>query len=185
MTQYTPSKYRPDIDGLRAIAVLSVVIYHAFKNTLKGGFVGVDIFFVISGFLITGILIKSLDNQSVMGGNTNLSILHRLISFYARRVRRIFPILIVVLLTCITAGWLIMTPNEYQLLGKHIAGGAVYISNILLWKESGYFDVSSEVKPLLHLWSLGIEEQFLHGNRVGLEDLQQIAHIAVDLLQAA
>ena len=160
MTQYTPSKYRPDIDGLRAIAVLSVVIYHAFKNTLKGGFVGVDIFFVISGFLITGILIKSLDNQSVMGGNTNLSILHRLISFYARRVRRIFPILIVVLLTCITAGWLIMTPNEYQLLGKHIAGGAVYISNILLWKESGYFDVSSEVKPLLHLWSLGIEEQF-------------------------
>lgn len=94
------------------------------------------------------------------GGKSNFSILHRIISFYARRVRRIFPILIVVLLTCITAGWLIMTPNEYQLLGKHIAGGSVYISNILLWKESGYFDVSSEVKPLLHLWSLGIEEQF-------------------------
>ena len=162
MTQYTPSKYRPDIDGLRAIAVLSVVIYHAFKNTLKGGFVGVDIFFVISGFLITGILIKSLDNQAVTGGGkTNLSILlHRLISFYARRVRRIFPVLIVVLLSCIVAGWFIMTPDEFKLLGKHIAGGAVYISNIILWKEVGYFDISSDLKPLLHLWSLGIEEQF-------------------------
>lgn len=149
-------------DGLRAIAVLSVVIYHAFKNTLKGGFVGVDIFFVISGFLITGILIKSLDNQAVTGGGkTNLSILlHRLISFYARRVRRIFPVLIVVLLSCIFAGWLIMSPDEYRLLGKHIAGGSVYISNFILWFEAGYFDVSSETKPLLHLWSLGIEEQF-------------------------
>lgn len=157
------AKYRADIDGLRAIAVLAVVFYHATKNLLNGGFVGVDVFFVISGFLITGILIKSFSNQKVnimRGGRASSSIVHGLISFYARRVRRIFPILIVVLISCIIAGWFLMTPDEYQLLGKHIAGGSVYISNIILWKESGYFDISSEVKPLLHLWSLGIEEQF-------------------------
>lgn len=94
------------------------------------------------------------------GVKPNFPILHRLISFYARRVRRIFPVLIVVLLSCIAAGWLIMSPDEYRLLGKHIAGGSVYISNFILWLEAGYFDVSSDTKPLLHLWSLGIEEQF-------------------------
>lgn len=94
------------------------------------------------------------------GGKASLSIVHIIISFYARRVRRIFPVLIAVLISCIVAGCLFMTPDEFQLLGKHIAGGSVYISNIVLWMESGYFDVESEVKPLLHLWSLGIEEQF-------------------------
>lgn len=94
------------------------------------------------------------------GGKASLSITHKLISFYARRVRRIFPVLIVVLISCIVAGCLFMTPDEFQLLGKHIASGSIYISNIVLWKEVGYFDVESEVKPLLHLWSLGIEEQF-------------------------
>lgn len=94
------------------------------------------------------------------GGKASLSIVHQIISFYARRVRRIFPVLIAVLISCIVAGCLFMTPDEFQLLGKHIAGGSVYISNIVLWMESGYFDVESEVKPLIHLWSLGIEEQF-------------------------
>lgn len=163
MIQYKKSSYRPDIDGLRAIAVLAVVFYHAAINTVRGGFIGVDVFFVISGFLITGILIKTLSNQSIDEEGkrqANLTIMRNIISFYARRVRRIFPVLIIVLISCFLAGWLFMTPDEYELLGKHIAGGSVYLSNIVLWMESGYFDVESEVKPLLHLWSLGIEEQF-------------------------
>lgn len=156
--QYSPSKYRPDIDGLRAVAVLAVVLYHASKHLLKGGFVGVDIFFVISGYLITGILIKTFDRQR--NGEQGISPLFGLISFYARRVRRIFPVLIVVLICCIIFGRIFLFPDEYELLGKHIAAGSVYISNLVLWQESGYFDVSSDLKPLLHLWSLGIEEQF-------------------------
>ncbi|SFS85886.1 Peptidoglycan/LPS O-acetylase OafA/YrhL, contains acyltransferase and SGNH-hydrolase domains [Succinivibrio dextrinosolvens] len=160
MPNYLPAKYRPDVDGLRAIAVMAVVIYHASKDLLSGGFTGVDIFFVISGFLITGILLKSLDPNRNDINNPAASTFRSIISFYARRVRRIFPVLIVVLLCCITAGWIIMTPDEYSLLGKHIAAGSVYISNLVLWSEAGYFDVFSEVKPLLHLWSLGIEEQF-------------------------
>ncbi|SFS85830.1 Peptidoglycan/LPS O-acetylase OafA/YrhL, contains acyltransferase and SGNH-hydrolase domains [Succinivibrio dextrinosolvens] len=161
MSQYVPSKYRPDIDGLRAIAVLSVVIYHASKHFLRGGFVGVDIFFVISGYLITGILLKNfgyVGNPSVNGNS--FSSLRALVSFYARRVRRIFPVLIVVLITCLVFGHFFLFADEFELLGKHVAAGSVYISNLVLWQEAGYFDLSSDLKPLLHLWSLGIEEQF-------------------------
>lgn len=142
-------KYRPDIDGLRAIAVLSVVGFHAFPGWVKGGFIGVDVFFVISGFLISGIIYENLDK-----GEFTLR------EFYARRIRRIFPALILVMVACLVFGWFALLTDEYKQLGRHIAGGASFISNFLLWQESGYFDNSAETKPLLHLWSLGIEEQF-------------------------
>ena len=141
--------YRPDVDGLRAVAILLVIIFHAFPKFLRGGFIGVDIFFVISGYLITSIILK---NQS----QNNFSLL----DFYSRRIKRIFPALIVVLTFCLVAGWFILLGNEYELLGKHIAAGSIYISNFVLQSEAGYFDIDSELKPLLHLWSLAIEEQF-------------------------
>ena len=148
-----PVHYRPDIDGLRAVAVLSVVLYHAFPKTINGGFIGVDIFFVISGFLISGILYRNLLSRETPGSV-------RLLNFYIRRIRRIFPVLIVVLLSVLTAGFLLLTPDELKMLGKHIAGGAGYVSNLVLWSEAGYFDKTASLKPLLHLWSLGVEEQF-------------------------
>jgi peptidoglycan/LPS O-acetylase OafA/YrhL len=141
--------YRADIDGLRAIAILSVIAFHAAPGLLPGGFVGVDVFFVISGFLITGIILKALIRDSFS-----------FVDFYARRIRRIFPALIVVLLSVWALGWLKLLPDEYASLTKHIAAGSVYVSNLLLFNESGYFDPSAELKPLLHLWSLGVEEQF-------------------------
>lgn len=148
------SNYRSDIDGLRAIACISVVLFHAFPNILRGGFIGVDIFFVISGFLISSILYRHLFDANQPG---NIHI----IDFYIRRVRRIFPALIAVLLTTLALGWFILLPDEYRLLGKHTIGGATYINNLMLYKESSdYFNPSSNAKPLLHLWSLGIEEQF-------------------------
>lgn len=141
--------YRPDIDGLRAIAVILVILFHAFPNAVPGGFVGVDIFFVISGYLISTILYSNL-------AANRFSIL----DFYSRRIRRIFPALSIVLAACLILGWFILLPDEYAQLGKHIAGGAGFIQNFLLWNESGYFDVNGDTKPLLHLWSLGVEEQF-------------------------
>ncbi|MEF2913256.1 MAG: acyltransferase, partial [Succinivibrio sp.] len=129
-------------------------MYHAFPTVLIGGFTGVDIFFVISGFLISSILFRELANPQ-NPGKINIT------DFYIRRIRRIFPALIAVLITCLTLGYFVLFPDEYALLGKHTAGGAVYINNILLYKESGnYFDVAANAKPLLHLWSLGVEEQF-------------------------
>jgi peptidoglycan/LPS O-acetylase OafA/YrhL len=141
--------YRPDIDGLRAVAVLSVVAFHAFPTLMKGGFVGVDVFFVISGFLISTTVFENLDRDSFSFRE-----------FYSRRITRIFPSLIVVLIACFTLGWFALLANEYKQLGKHIAAGAVFFSNFILWNEAGYFDNSAETKPLLHLWSLAIEEQF-------------------------
>jgi peptidoglycan/LPS O-acetylase OafA/YrhL len=141
--------YRPDIDGLRALAVLAVVVYHAFPGLMPGGFVGVDVFFVISGFLISGIILDDLAQ-----GNFTFR------AFYARRIRRIFPALFMVLAAVLIFGWFALLPDEYTALGKHVFGGAAFISNILFWREAGYWDVSAQVKPLLHLWSLGIEEQF-------------------------
>lgn len=141
--------YRPDIDGLRALAILPVVLFHAFPNLLPGGFIGVDIFFVISGYLITSILLKDIEAGS-----------YSIKTFYARRIRRIFPALSIVLLSCLALGWIVLTAVEYRALGKHAAGGAGFIANIMFWKEAGYFDAAGDTKPLLHLWSLGIEEQF-------------------------
>lgn len=142
-------KYRADIDGLRAVAVLSVLAFHAFPAWFKGGFVGVDIFFVISGFLISSIIFENLSQNKFS-----------FFEFYARRVKRIFPALSLVLLSCLIVGWFVLLANEYEQLGSHVAAGAGFVSNFILWGESGYFDSAAELKPLLHLWSLGIEEQF-------------------------
>jgi peptidoglycan/LPS O-acetylase OafA/YrhL len=142
-------KYRPDIDGLRALAVLAVIAFHAFPAQASGGFIGVDIFFVISGYLISTIIFENLDK-----GTFKFS------EFYARRIARIFPALILVLVASFTFGWFVLLADEFKQLGKHIAAGAGFISNLVLWQEVGYFDNSAETKPLLHLWSLGIEEQF-------------------------
>ena len=143
------NKYRPDIDGLRAIAVLSVVAFHAFPGLIKGGFIGVDIFFVISGFLISSIIFREIDKQQFS-----------IINFYSRRIKRIFPALATVLFASLLLGWFVLFADEYAQLGKHAAAGAVFISNFMLLSEAGYFDTASDTKPLLHLWSLGIEEQF-------------------------
>jgi peptidoglycan/LPS O-acetylase OafA/YrhL len=149
MTVDPPDDYRADLDGLRGVAILSVIGFHAFPDLVRGGFVGVDVFFVISGYLISSVIFRSLS-----AGRFTLS------AFYARRVRRLFPALIVVLVACAAAGWFTLLANEYEQLGKHIAGGAGFSSNLVLWSESGYFDPAAELKPLLHLWSLGVEEQF-------------------------
>jgi peptidoglycan/LPS O-acetylase OafA/YrhL len=145
--QNTHPAYRPDIDGLRAIAVLAVVLFHAFPGTVSGGFVGVDVFFVISGFLITGIIAAEMDT----GG---FSFAH----FYARRIRRLFPALIIVLAACLIFGWYALLTDEYRMLGKHAFMASIFASNFAFWNEAGYFDTA--VKPLLHLWTLGVEEQF-------------------------
>jgi peptidoglycan/LPS O-acetylase OafA/YrhL len=143
------TSYRPDIDGLRAVAVAAVLIFHAFPQRVPGGFVGVDIFFVISGFLISGIILKELEN-----GRFTIA------GFYARRIRRIFPALALVLATTLALGWALLSPDEFQQLSRHTLGGAGFVSNLMLWRESGYFNPDGQWKPLLHLWSLGIEEQF-------------------------
>ena len=126
-----------------------MVLFHAFPGLIRGGFIGVDIFFVISGYLISTIIFENLDRGSFSFRE-----------FYVRRIKRIFPALIVVLLACFAFGWFALLADEFNQLGKHIAAGAGFVSNIVLWGEAGYFDNSAETKPLLHLWSLGIEEQF-------------------------
>lgn len=147
--QPSQADYRPDIDGLRAFAVMSVVVFHAFPSLLPGGFVGVDIFFVISGFLISGIMFRALDAKRFSFRE-----------FYARRVNRIFPALIFVLLATYAFAWYVLFNDELKQLGNHLSRAAAFLSNFILWHESGYFDNAAETKPLLHLWSLAIEEQF-------------------------
>jgi peptidoglycan/LPS O-acetylase OafA/YrhL len=147
--QLTHPSYRRDIDGLRAVAVLSVLAFHAFPTALTGGFVGVDIFFVISGYLISSIIFENLEQHHFS-----------YVEFYARRIRRIFPALAVVLVFTYIVGWWLLFPEEFRALGKHTAAGAGFLANLFLYMERGYFDSSAEVKPLLHLWSLGVEEQF-------------------------
>ena len=142
-------KYRADIDGLRAIAVSSVLLCHALPSALPGGFIGVDIFFVISGYLITLILIGDLDKNRFS-----------IIRFYDRRVRRIFPALITVILFTWVVGWALLFRPEFATLGRHIVASTLFSENLILWGESSYFDVSSHQKMLMHLWSLAIEEQF-------------------------
>ncbi|ABD05013.1 Acyltransferase 3 [Rhodopseudomonas palustris HaA2] len=141
--------YRSDIDGLRAIAVLLVIAFHAFPHSVRGGFVGVDVFFVISGFLITSIIC-----QARRSGDFSFAV------FYARRINRIFPALALVLITCAVAGWFLLFPVDYRDAGKAIGFGAAFLSNLALLHGAGYFETSSELDPLLHLWSLGVEEQF-------------------------
>lgn len=149
MTNKPHLSYRSDIDGLRAVAILSVIIYHAFPEFIPGGFIGVDVFFVISGFLISSIIFKNLRTNSFS-----------YLDFYIRRVKRIFPALIFVLNIIIVIGYFILLPDEFESLGKHIIAGTTFISNIILWKEVDYFNTAAELKPFLHLWSLAIEEQY-------------------------
>jgi peptidoglycan/LPS O-acetylase OafA/YrhL len=145
----TTVNYRADIDGLRAIAVIAVVGFHAFPGFLPGGYVGVDVFFVISGFLISRIIFTALEKDKFS-----------YLDFYSRRIRRIFPALAIILAFSLVVGWFVFLPREYAMLGRHVAAGAAFIANLIFWSEAGYFDLASHTKPLLHLWSLGIEEQF-------------------------
>ena len=141
--------YRPDIDGLRGIAVGLVLLYHAFPNIRSGGFVGVDVFFVISGYLISSIVLTGL-----RAGRFSL------LEFYRRRVRRIVPALLAVIASCSIVGWFLLLPNEWRWLGRSITWCALFLANIFFATTGGYFDRTAELNPLLHLWSLGVEEQF-------------------------
>jgi peptidoglycan/LPS O-acetylase OafA/YrhL len=141
--------YRPEIEYLRAFAVLSVMVYHFFPELLPGGFIGVDVFFVISGFLISRILVEEIQSGRF-----------RLLEFYRRRIRRIFPALTLVMGFLLASGWFLLFSDEYANLGKHLVTSALFLQNVQLYRESGYFDAAAETKPLLHLWSLSIEEQF-------------------------
>ena len=141
--------YRSDIDGLRAVAILSVVVYHAVRDLAPGGFIGVDVFFVISGFLISGIVLR--------GSNSGT---FSFVEFYRGRIRRILPALIIVLAATWAIGWFVLGSGEYLALGRQISAAAVFASNLLLLQSAGYFAPSADLNPLLHLWSLAIEEQF-------------------------
>lgn len=144
------AQYRPEIDGLRAIAVLSVLLYHVGAPGFSGGYVGVDVFFVISGYLITRLIKEEID----LTGQFSFS------SFYARRIRRLFPALAVTVLAVMAAGALLFSPQHFQRLGSSTISAVFSFSNFFFLSESGYFDTSAELKPLLHTWSLSIEEQF-------------------------
>jgi peptidoglycan/LPS O-acetylase OafA/YrhL len=141
--------YRSEIDGLRAIAVLSVMFFHARFGWFSGGFVGVDIFFVISGYLITSIIISEQQAKCFS-----------LISFYERRARRILPALFLVLFACLPFAWLWMEPSDLKRFSVSLSAVSLFASNFVFWKESGYFAAAAELKPLLHTWSLAIEEQY-------------------------
>ncbi len=141
-------RYRPDIDGLRAVAVLAVVLYHAGFGC-PGGYIGVDVFFVISGFLITSLIWRELENKTFVFG-----------AFWERRARRIVPALIVVTIATLIAGWFLLLPVDFRSLGRASASQAVFAANIHYWHDSGYFEGIAEEKPLLHTWSLAVEEQF-------------------------
>jgi peptidoglycan/LPS O-acetylase OafA/YrhL len=142
-------KYRPEIDGLRAVAVLPVVFFHAGFSLFGGGYAGVDVFFVISGFLITSIILDDLEKGTFSLGH-----------FYMRRVRRILPALFIVMLACIPFVWFLFTPQHMKLFSESMIAAATFSSNILFWQQSGYFDSAAELKPLLHTWSLAVEEQY-------------------------
>lgn len=141
--------YRREIDGLRALAVLPVILFHAGFETFSGGFVGVDVFFVISGYLITTIILSELEQGKFSIAN-----------FYERRARRILPALFFVLLVCIPFAWFWLLPSDMIDFSKSLVAVSVFASNIMFWRESGYFDTAAELKPLLHTWSLAVEEQY-------------------------
>lgn len=141
--------YRREIDGLRALAVLAVIFFHAGLNGFKGGFVGVDVFFVISGYLITSIIISDVEDDRFSLAN-----------FYERRARRILPALVLVVFVCMPFGWVWLIPIEYKEFFKSVIAAFFFSSNILFWRETGYFDTLAELKPLLHTWSLSVEEQY-------------------------
>ena len=150
--QSSPNKrlsYRSDIDGLRAVAVLSVFAFHVSPGRIKGGFVGVDIFFVISGFLISSIIYNELESGTFS-----------VFEFYVRRIRRIYPALFVILAFVCVAGWILLLPSDFARLGEQVAGGSAFVANFVLWSQAGYFTPDAAQEPLVHLWSLGVEEQY-------------------------
>lgn len=142
-------KYRAEVDGLRALAVVPVILFHAGLEIFSGGFVGVDVFFVISGYLITTILIEDIENKRFSIAN-----------FYERRARRILPALFFVMLVCIPFAWMWMLPSQMKDFSQSLVAVSLFASNILFWRESGYFAAAAEEKPLLHTWSLAVEEQY-------------------------
>ena len=142
-------KYRAEIDGLRALAVLPVIFFHAGFEWFSGGFVGVDIFFVISGYLITTIIISEMAEGKFS-----------IINFYERRARRILPALFFVMLACLPFAWLWLTPSDLKDFGQSLIAVSTFSSNIFFWLDSGYFNTANELKPLLHTWSLAVEEQY-------------------------
>ncbi len=142
-------KYRPEIDGLRALAVIPVILFHSGFELFKGGFVGVDIFFVISGYLITTILIEDIENNRFS-----------IINFYERRARRILPALYFIMIVCFPFAWMWMLPSQIKDFSLSVIAVSFFTSNFLFWRESGYFEALADYKPLLHTWSLAVEEQF-------------------------
>jgi peptidoglycan/LPS O-acetylase OafA/YrhL len=142
-------KYRREIDGLRALAVLPVILFHAGFKTFSGGFVGVDVFFVISGYLITSIILAEKEAGTFT-----------LVKFYERRARRILPALFLVMAACLPFAWLWLFPRDMKSFSQSLVAVSVFASNVLFWRTSGYFDTAAELKPLLHTWSLGVEEQY-------------------------
>lgn len=141
--------YRSEIDGLRAVAVVSVILFHADETLLSGGFVGVDIFFVISGFLITSIILREIHNRTFS-----------MLNFYERRARRILPALFVVSFACIPFAWSLMRPDQLDDFAKSLGAVALFSSNFLFWYQTDYFAAAAELKPLLHTWTLAVEEQY-------------------------
>ena len=141
--------YRPDVDGLRALAVGAVIVFHAFPKKLPGGFLGVDVFFVISGFLITGMML-----DGIRAGRFSL------LEFYLRRARRILPALLTMLVGVSLLAVLVLMPDEMERFASNLTAGALFVPNLVLAHEQGYFDAAAVDNPLLHLWSLGVEEQF-------------------------
>ena len=139
-------KYRAEIDGLRALAVLPVILFHAGFELFSGGFVGVDVFFVISGYLITTIIISEMAEGKFS-----------IINFYERRARRILPALFFVMLACLPFAWLWLTPSDLKDFGQSLIAVSTFSSNIFFWLDSGYFNTANELKPLLHTWSLAVE----------------------------
>jgi peptidoglycan/LPS O-acetylase OafA/YrhL len=142
-------KYRHEIDGLRAVAVLPVILFHAGFGIFGGGYVGVDIFFVISGYLITSIIISELEKERFS-----------IARFYERRARRILPALFVVMLACLPFAYLWMLPSQLKAFAQSLIAVSLFLSNWLFWSEAGYFEAAAELKPLLHTWSLAVEEQY-------------------------
>ena len=141
--------YRPDIDGLRAVAVMSVVLYHLKFASIPGGFIGVDIFFVISGYLIANII-----NKELLSNNFSIA------AFYERRIRRILPALFAVFIVTTIGVCLLFLPEDIAAYGKSLSAAALFVSNIFFWQHTDYFTELAEVNPLLHTWSLAVEEQF-------------------------
>lgn len=144
-----PVKYRPEIDGLRALAVASVVAYHAFPQLLPGGFVGVDVFFVISGYLISSILFRECEQGTFS-----------LYNFYCRRIKRLIPALLVLLFLCFSYGSVVLLVDEFVNLAKSSLSSSLFVQNIVLYNEDSYFAPETRAKPLMHIWSLSVEEQF-------------------------